>query len=73
MDKQGRITKISEVEVLGEYRWKKGNTIDEDKIIVLEKPSLFQPYIVAEVNGYRINLWHWRGRLLPWNNKQIKT
>ena len=67
MDKQGRITNISEVKIGGEYRWKKGRAIDADAIIVTEKPA-GKLYLVAKVNGLQINLWHWRGRLMPWTN-----
>ena len=70
MDKQGRITNISEVKIGGEYRWKKGRAIDADRIIVTEKPE-GKPYLVTKVNGLRINLWHWRGRLMPWTNNAL--
>lgn len=70
MDKQGRITNIGEVEIGGEYRWKKGTVIDADRIIVTEKPA-GKPYLIANVNGLKINLWHWRGRLMPWTNKEL--
>lgn len=70
MDKQGRITNISEIKIGGEYRWKKGRAINADRIIVTEKPE-GRPYLVAKVNGLQINLWHWRGRLMPWTNNAL--
>ena len=67
MDNQGRITKISEVKIGGEYRWRKGKVIDTDRIIVTEKPEQ-QAYLIANINGLQINIWHWRKRLMPWPN-----